>query len=485
MFRHPLKLTTAGIFVLSIILSSCNTSDSKSASPAEELIEEDTDKDSSAGNATAAADADAGAEAQAENAAEVLDSFYSETDDSGKALAALEEADVESMDNESRLVYAVLLRSESRLDESRVQLTKIVEEDPSMADAWFNLALVEHSAGNDSSRDSALESAISADDSYAEAYAFRGNLAIADSQWDRAEANLRKALDLEPESAESLVGLAWVLAKTERIEQALPLLDLAVELEPEYVYARVDRSRVNVALRNYNDAEADLDIAIEKEPDVPWHYLDRARIRLRHFKDYEGALEDLETVERLDPDNFFAVVYLAGLHDEERRFQTARLYYRKVVEMRPDYIWAYMPLGKFAWMNNEYEEAVKWYLKAAAEDPEDFSLILMAAVSMLQSGNVSEADKLFSETLRMFEQGESSYEVVRFCAERSSDYYAVNALNKETNEALRERLWFYLGAIYKYENNDVGASAVFERLAARSGEMEYDLASAALYGMEN
>jgi tetratricopeptide (TPR) repeat protein len=483
MFRRALKLITAGTFVLSIILSSCNTSDSKSASPAGESLEEEADTDSMAENA--AADAEAGAEAQAENAAEVLDSFYSETDDAGKALAALEEADVESMDNESRLVYAVLLRSESRLDESRVQLEKIVEEDPTMADAWFNLALVEHSAGNDSLRDSALDSAISADDSYADVYAFRGSLAIADSRWDRAEVNLRKALDLEPESAESLIGLAWVMAKTERIKQALPLLDLAVELEPEYVYARVDRSRVNVALRNYNGAEADLDFAIEKEPDVPWHYLDRARIRLRHFRDYEGALEDLETVERLDPDNFFAIVYLAGLHDQERRFQTARFYYRKVVEMRPDYIWAFMPLGKFAWMNDEYEEAVKWYIKAAAEDPEDFSLILMAAVSMLQAGNVSEADKLFSETLRMFKQGESSYEVVRFCAERNSDYYAVNALNKETNETLRERLWFYLGAIYKYENNDVGASAVFERLAVRSGEMEYDLASAALYGMEN
>ncbi len=32
------------------------------------------------------------AEAQAENAAEVLDSFYSETDDSGKALAAHHQA---------------------------------------------------------------------------------------------------------------------------------------------------------------------------------------------------------------------------------------------------------------------------------------------------------------------------------------------------------------------------------------------------------
>ena len=109
----------------------------------------------------------------------------------------------------------------------------------------------------------------------------------------------------------------------------------------------------------------------------------------------------------------------------------------------------------------------------------------MTALSMLRSGNVSEADKLFSETLRMFNRGETAYEVVRFCVERNSDYYAVNALNKESNEILRERLWFYLGAIYEFENNTIGASAVFERLAARTGEMEFDLAWAALYGVES
>ncbi len=152
--------------------------------------------------------------------------------------------------------------------------------------------------------------------------------------------------------------------------------------------------------------------------------------------------------------------------------------------MRPDYIWAYMPLGKFAWMEGDYNEAAKWYQKAAAEDPDDFTFPLMAGLSMLRSDNVREADKLFSETLRMFEQGETAYEVVRFCAERNSDFYAVNALNKESNETLRERLWFYLGALYEFENNNAGASAVFQRLAERTGEMEYDLAWAALYGVE-
>lgn len=418
-----------------------------------------------------------------DNAAGVLNGIYAKPEDSGDALAALESAGIEDMDDESRLVYAVLLRNEGRLDDSRDQLEQLIGDSPSSAAAWFNLALVEYAAGNEQARDEALDAAIEADDTMVDAYALKGNLAIAASDWKSAESNFKRALELEPESAESLVGLAWVMAKTERLDRALPLLDRAVEAAPDFVYARVDRSRVNVALNHYNDAEDDLSYVIELEPDVPWHYLDRARIRLRDFKDYEGAREDLETVERLDPDNFFALVYLAGLHDEERRFALSRSYYKRVVDMRPDYVWAYMPLGKFAWMAGDYESAAKWFEKASVEDSGEFSLTLMTAFSLLRAGNPREANKMFSETLRRFEQGETAYEVVRFCMERSSDFYAINALNKESNETLRERLWYYMGAMYEIEGNQAGSRAVFNRIAQRQGSMEYDLAYASLNGM--
>ncbi len=475
MVRYLEKILISFFLALTLLFFSCNTSTGSGGGNAGVEDSAETEKPGQPRPGT---------EPQPGNAAEVLDSFYTETGDSKEALAALEEAGVDSMDDESRLVYAVLLRDQGRLDESRKELLALVGEDSGNAVAWYNLALLEYAAGNDEARDTALDAAVSADKTMADAYAFRGNLAMGNSQWDKAEANLKKALELKPDSVESLTGLAWVMAKTERLDGALPLLDKAVETDPEFVYARVDRARVNVALRNYNDAEKDLSFAISREPEVQWHYLDRARIRLRYFQDYEGALEDLNNVERLDPDNFFAMVYLAGLHDDLRHFKLAEDYYQSVVDLRPDYIWAYMPLGKFAWMEGRFEEASKWFLKAAAQDAEDFRFPLMAGLSLLRSGDSIEADKLFSETLRMFDPGESTYEVVRFCAERNSDYYAVNALNKEQNEALGERLWFYLGAVYEYENNSIGATAVFQRIAERKGEMEYDLAWAALNGME-
>ena len=413
----------------------------------------------------------------------VIDSLYQETDDAGQALAALEAAGVEQMDEDSRLVYAILLRNEGRIDEARSELDSLVSENPDDAPAWFHLALLEHGAGDEDARDTALDRALEADPELAEAHAFRGELAIAESRWSEAESSLKKSLEFDPENVESIVGLAWVFAKTDRRKNSLPLLDRAVELDPEYVYARVDRSRVLVAEGEYNLAEDDLDVAVEQEPDVPWHYLDRARIRLRYFKDYEGARSDLEMVEKLDPGNFFALVYLAGLHDEERRFASALDYYRQVVEARPNYVWAYMPLGKYAWMEGRYEDAARWYAKAAAEDPEEFSYALMAGLSLARIGRKSEGDRILADLIRNYERTDVEYEVIRFCTEQGSDFYAVNALNKEENDTLRERLWFYMGAVYESEGNEIGAGSVFERLAPRRGETEYDLAWAALNGM--
>ena len=422
--------------------------------------------------------------ADAATASAVLDSLYAESGDSEAALDALEEAGVQDMDEESRLVYAVLLRNEGRLDESRRQLEELVSDNPDQAVAWFNLALLELGAGNEEARDEALDRALEADDSLAEAHALRGNLAIADSNWSRAESSLKKSLQYDGDNPASLVGLAWVYAKTDRLEASVALLDKAVELEPEFVYARVDRSRVNVSLGNYNDAEDDLDAAVELEPDVPWHYLDRARIRLRHFQDYGGALDDLEMVEKLDPGNFFALVYLAGLHDEQRRFSISKDYYEQVVEARSDYVWAYMPLGKFAWMEGRFRDAANWYAKAAAEDPDEFSFSLMAGLALARAGDKAAGDKILKDLARYYDSSDVEYEVIRFCLERGSDYYAVNALNKAEDETKRERLWFYLGAVYESEGNSISAQSVFERLAMRRGEPEYDLAWAALNGMD-
>ncbi len=455
------------VFVYVLILLGCTSTPAKPDSvmgDAEKALEEEKPRES-------------------QSAASILQNIYVGIDDADNALKELELNDVESMDAESRLIYAILLYSRSRLDDARSELESLLNVDPAMADGWFYLALVEDLSGNQEARDKALNQAIEADENMVKALTFRGNIASAKSDWKNAEIDYNRVLALEPEEVKSLVGLAWVYAKNDKLDKALSLLDEAVRIAPAYTYAWVDRSRVNLGLGNYGRAEQDLEEAIAQEPNVPWHYLDRAKIRLRYFKNYEGALSDLENVEKRDPDNFVAMVYLAGLHDEQRRFARSESYYSKVLTMRPDYIWAFAPMGKLAWMRGKYDEAAHWFGKAAAEDTEEFSFQLMRAMSLLKAQRIKESQAEFSEALRMVEQEKTTYNVVRFCSERNSDFFAVNSLNKETNEGLRERLWFYMGAIYEIEGHNDGARAVFERISHFEGQMEYDMAWAAVNGM--
>ncbi len=403
---------------------------------------------------------------------------------SRQTIKTLEKQGVKNMDEESKILYAILLQNDGRVAESRKILEALVKSNPASAEGWFNLAMMEHAAGNTEKRDEDLKKALDVNPHYAEAHAFAGKLAIAEEAWEDAEKSLKLALNYNRSNAESLTALAWVYANTDRLNKALTLLDEAIELEPDFAYPWVDRSRVNKALKNYKEAEEDISRAIKLEPEVAWHYLDRARVRLNCFKNYSGALSDLEMVEQLDPDNFFALVYLAGLHDEQRRYNKALKYYTKVIKARPDYFWAYEPLGKLYWMKGNYAKAAKWFAKVEPEEKKDFTPVLMQALSLEKSGKWDKAQKILSELARQYKKSETAYEVIRFIIERNNDFYAVNALNNETEKMLREKLWLYMGIVYEITGNKASAQSVYERLADRQGELEFDIAYAAVNGMD-
>lgn len=414
-----------------------------------------------------------------ETAAEVIE-FYENTEDTENALDALERAGIDDMDVESRLVYAALLRTTGEPERAREVLDIVVAEDPVNAEALFGIALLEDAAGNAEARDRALDAALESLPDYADAWAYRGALETRDEDWTAAAAAYRRALEIDSGHVEALVGIAWVSAKTDKLEEARDYLNRAVEEAPDFAYVYVDRARVLAALGEYNDAEDDLTEAIALEPEVPWHYLDRARIRLRFFADHEGALSDLENVERYDPGNFFALVYLAGLHDEQRRFDLARDYYLRVVEKRDDYVWAYPPLGKLEWIAGNFEEAATWFLRGAAEDDSEFAYAVLGGLALIKAGDEDTGRGILEEELQGMRKGSSTYEVVRFTLERGSDYYAVNALNKEEDATLRDRLWFYLGVAYGLEGSIAGEKAAYTRISERIGEMEFDMAYAAV-----
>ena len=122
----------------------------------------------------------------------------------------------------------------------------------------------------------AIEKALSLDPDNSEARAAAGHLAFSwDYDWDRAERELRRALELNSDNASAYKWLVWSLSTARRYDEAIQVGQTAVELDPLNPYA-LD------ALADAYSAAGQFDRSIPQ------------RLQILEFApDHEGTLLDL------------------------------------------------------------------------------------------------------------------------------------------------------------------------------------------------
>ena len=101
-------------------------------------------------------------------------------------------------------------------------------------------------------------------------YYFRGVVFERAKQWDKAELDFKKALDLYPEQPLVLnyLGYSWV-EKGLHLDDAFKMLRRAVELQPEDGYIVDSLAWAHYKLGHYDEAAKLLERAIELKPGDP------------------------------------------------------------------------------------------------------------------------------------------------------------------------------------------------------------------------
>jgi len=113
----------------------------------------------------------------------------------------------------------------------------------------------------------AAERAVAEDPNSAEGHAALGQILISvDRNAKGAEAEYRRALELDPASAAPKIGLASVIADFGQIEEAVELLEQAVQLEPLTTNAHFDLARLLTSLGRYDEAVRSVNKAIQLQP---------------------------------------------------------------------------------------------------------------------------------------------------------------------------------------------------------------------------
>ncbi len=129
-----------------------------------------------------------------------------------------------------------------------------------------------------------------------------GRVLLAQGRTVEAEAEFRKALDLDKEYVEAIVGLGQIALDAGRLVEALRLLDQAIELEPTRAEAHLGRGRTLEALGRPGEALAAYFRALETSPDLATAAVRVATIQMEQNQ-LDQALVRLDDVLELIPND--------------------------------------------------------------------------------------------------------------------------------------------------------------------------------------
>ena len=228
-------------------------------------------------------------------------------------------------------------RSEEALRKSIDYFREAVDKEPGFAPAWAGLADSWLLLGESWLRpnteafaeaQTAVDEALALDDNLGEAHASRAALEADRGQWEAAEKEFRRALELSPGYATAHQWYAEGLAAHGRTGEALKEIRRAVDLDPLSLTVNVQVGYILFLARRYDEAITQLRAAIDLDP-----YFWMAHADLGHAYEqkrmYPEAIQELRKSADLTHESPGSMLWLAhawalaGRQQDARRVRTA------------------------------------------------------------------------------------------------------------------------------------------------------------------
>ena len=245
---------------------------------------------------------------------------------------------------------------------------KAVALDPRYAAAYARLALSEayladdtgDAAGMERSK-AAAERAIALAPDEADGYAARADLRASFIwDWSGAQADLSKALAIDPSDSEVQHRYAFLLANLGRLPEAIAAQKKAIELDPLSSHAWENLGRYQMFNRNFPGADEAMRRALEIQPDSPFGLHHLGALLLLEGK----AAQALATFYKVDDEAFrlygiSMAEYTLGHAQESRRALdelTAKHEQEAAYQIAEAHAWRGEQDEAFGWLDRAYQQ---------------------------------------------------------------------------------------------------------------------------------
>lgn len=335
------------------------------------------------------------------NARYQLANLYTATNDPGKAAGEFVRASDLSPDNlDAHLKAAQFLLLSGRFEDAKGRAERVLAKQPGDVNAHLmkGLALAglkDYNAAVEQAND-----ALAIDEKSVTSRVMLSRLQAQQGKLTEAEASLKKAIELAPDSSEGLLALANFYMATNRGAEAEAPLKRAVEVAPKNGAAHQALATYYLANKRPADAEASLKAVIGLAPNAPGPKLVLADFYMRNARVPEAVtlLTALASVEAaFAPAN----TQLAIVAFSEKRLPDAHKLVDAVLAKQPKFAPALIARARFLQAENKLPEAVTAAKAAVAADPRSGAAEETLGDLHVQRNELDEAVAAFGEAVRL------------------------------------------------------------------------------------
>ena len=219
------------------------------------------------------------------------------------------------------------------------------------------------------------------------------------NDYQGAERQARKALEINPKNAEALHGVGLALSGRKQYDEAVRYLSDAAQAKPESSDIQAGLGAVLIAKNRLNEAVDHLRRSLEIAPNAEAYF--NLGVALSRRGDRQEAIKCWSRTVELKPDDHDAHYSLADALEEQKDLDRAIEHYRRTVQIKPDHLLAQGRLGVALGAKGAFQEAVPHLSKAVELDPGNAALRYNLALALAQLKQHDQAIAHLLQILRL------------------------------------------------------------------------------------
>jgi predicted O-linked N-acetylglucosamine transferase (SPINDLY family) len=338
------------------------------------------------------------------------------------------------------LPAAVAAYRQGKHAEAQALCQQILKDLPDHFDARYLLGISELDCRQFEAAEANLARAVSIEPRSAEARSNLGMALFNLKRYDDARKCQEKAIALKPNFPAALTNLGNTLMRLGVAEQAVDAHDRAIQLKPDYADAYCNRGMALLLLLNRNDeADQNFDRALSFQRGHLQAMIGKgmASLRLRHFDAAQGAFNAVLAVK---PDFAEVLTFRARAHQEMGQLARA--------EADLDAALAVDPMMESAWQGKavikillgDTASAIAACMKALEQEPLSPRAITMLGACYAQQGDIATAVEYFDRALAIKPDHEEAISKKIFVLDFAPGYAVQQAARRAWWDAIGARI---------------------------------------------